>query len=77
MLIMEGGLAGTGRRRRAAGALVRGWRRLQRLRATLALWRQRSASRAAVAHLGGHALQDIGVTADRAAREAARPFWRG
>ncbi|MFB2593775.1 DUF1127 domain-containing protein [Paracoccus sp. p4-l81] len=32
-------------------------------------------SRAALARLDAHLLADIGLTADAAATEAARPFW--
>ncbi|MEL6618690.1 MAG: DUF1127 domain-containing protein [Pseudomonadota bacterium] len=37
----------------------------------LAVWR----SRRALARLDARALNDIGVSADRAAREAAKPVW--
>lgn len=39
--------------------------------AAIDVWR----SRRALAHLDAHALDDIGVSRDRAAAEAAKPMW--
>ena len=38
-------------------------------------WAQRRRGRAALAQLDPRLLRDIGVEANHAAREAARPFW--
>lgn len=40
------------------------------------LWSQRRRTRHALSDLPDHALRDIGLTPDQAAREAAKPFWR-
>ena len=46
-------------------------RRLPSLRTLLSVWK----SRRALARLDAHALDDIGVDANRAARESAKPIW--
>ena len=43
---------------------------------TIRLWFSRSRQRRALAELNDHLLQDIGMSRDDAAREAAKPFWR-
>ncbi|MCB1772923.1 MAG: DUF1127 domain-containing protein [Gammaproteobacteria bacterium] len=43
----------------------------------LACWLERYRQRRALARLDEHLLRDIGVTADQAAVEVAKPFWRG
>jgi len=42
----------------------------------LAAWEDRRRTRAALARLDDHLLQDIGLGADRAAGECTKPFWR-
>jgi uncharacterized protein YjiS (DUF1127 family) len=42
----------------------------------LASWEVRRRTRAALARLDGHLLQDIGLGTDRAATECTKPFWR-
>lgn len=43
----------------------------------LALWHRRASTRAALRELPLARLRDIGLTEMDAAREAARPFWKG
>ena len=43
----------------------------------LVLWHRRASSRAALGELPSERLRDMGVTELDAAREAARPFWKG
>lgn len=42
----------------------------------LAEWDDRRRTRASLARLDSHLLKDIGLGADRAATECAKPFWR-
>lgn len=42
----------------------------------LAAWDDRRRTRASLARLDMHLLKDIGLGADRAAHECAKPFWR-
>ena len=44
--------------------------------ATLTTWMQRSRQRKQLAQLDQHLLDDIGLSAEQAAREIAKPFWR-
>ena len=44
--------------------------------ATLAAWRERWRQRRALAALDPRLLRDVGVTADEAAEESRKPFWR-
>ena len=44
--------------------------------ATLTMWIQRSRQRKQLAQLDQHLLDDIGLSAELAAREIAKPFWR-
>jgi len=44
--------------------------------AMLTKWVETRATRAALARLDAHLLQDIGLEKGTAQREAARPFWR-
>jgi len=48
-----------------------------RIRRALAEWRRRARSRTQLARLAEHELRDIGLTPADAAREYAKPFWRG
>lgn len=48
-----------------------------RLARMLAAWRRRAQGRAQLALLSEYELRDIGVTPAEAAREYAKPFWRG
>ena len=48
-----------------------------RVARTLAAWRWRARSRTQLAHLSERELRDIGLTPADAARECAKPFWRG
>ena len=43
----------------------------------LATWRQRGRGRTQLALLTERELRDIGLTSAEAARECAKPFWRG
>jgi uncharacterized protein YjiS (DUF1127 family) len=43
----------------------------------LAVWRRRTRSRTQLARLSDGELRDIGLTPAEAARECAKPFWRG
>lgn len=43
---------------------------------TLQRWRDRASQRRQLAGLTARELDDIGVSADAAAAEAAKPFWR-
>ena len=43
----------------------------------LATWHRRACSRTQLAHLSERELRDIGLTRAEAARECAKPFWRG
>ena len=52
-------------------------RRIARVIRTLAAWRHRARGRTQLAHLSERELRDIGLTAAEAARECAKPFWRG
>ncbi len=42
----------------------------------LAAWDDRRRTRASLSKLDANLLQDIGLGADRAASECAKPFWR-
>lgn len=44
--------------------------------APIGLWIARARERRALARLNGHLLQDIGVSPEEAAGEAAKPFWQ-
>ncbi|MBY8976285.1 DUF1127 domain-containing protein [Rhodobacteraceae bacterium NNCM2] len=44
--------------------------------AQIAIWRERAESRARLAQLTQEQLDDIGVSAAEADREASKPFWR-
>ena len=50
---------------------------IARLRRTLAAWRRRARDRAQLALFSERELRDIGLTSAEAARECAKPFWRG
>jgi uncharacterized protein YjiS (DUF1127 family) len=52
------------------GYEIRLWRR------RLGLWRRRAAERRELLRLGARGYSDIGIRADDARREAAKPFWR-
>lgn len=61
-------IAGPALQRRLAGAV-----------SLARLWHQgilRARTRRALTRLDAHLLRDIGLTAEAAAQEAARPFWR-
>jgi uncharacterized protein YjiS (DUF1127 family) len=45
--------------------------------APIRLWAERRRHRKALARLGDDLLADIGLSPKEAAREAAKPFWRG
>ena len=63
--------AGFGRRGHGAGlGLAEAFR-------TLLLWQNRARQRSHLSELDGHLLADMGLSPDEAAREAAKPFWRG
>ena len=47
-----------------------------RISATLLLWHMRSRQRTQLAAMESHRLEDIGVSAGAARREANKPFWR-
>ncbi|HXH03817.1 MAG TPA: DUF1127 domain-containing protein [Candidatus Competibacteraceae bacterium] len=49
---------------------------LSRWRALLHTWRQRRALRRKLAELDDHLLHDIGWSAEAAAVESRKPFWR-
>lgn len=42
----------------------------------LAAWEDRRRTRAALARLDAHLLQDIGIGTDRATTECTKPFWQ-
>ena len=48
-----------------------------RLLCLVDVWIARQRTRRALGRLDRHRLDDIAVTADRAAAESARPFWEG
>jgi uncharacterized protein YjiS (DUF1127 family) len=48
-----------------------------RIHGVLAAWRRRAQGRAQLAQFGERELRDIGLTPADAARECAKPFWRG
>jgi len=50
--------------------------RIKRIADVLALWRQRSYERQALAGLSDQLLRDIGLTRCDAMNEANKPFWR-
>jgi uncharacterized protein YjiS (DUF1127 family) len=50
--------------------------RLGRLRATLAVWRERVRQRQALHDLDDRLLKDIGLTRDQVEAEWDKPFWR-
>jgi uncharacterized protein YjiS (DUF1127 family) len=50
---------------------------IARVARALAVWRRRARSRGELARLGERDLRDIGLTPAEAARECAKPFWRG
>jgi len=50
--------------------------RLKQLKDLLALWRQRSYERQALAGLSDQLLRDVGITRCDAMNEANKPFWR-
>jgi uncharacterized protein YjiS (DUF1127 family) len=58
-----------------AEARLRG-KALRLIARTAARWIARSGQRHDLANLDHHLLEDIGVTSQDAAREAAKPFWR-
>lgn len=41
------------------------------------LWQERGRQRSALARLDDHLLRDIGRSREQAARECAKPVWRG
>jgi len=43
---------------------------------TLLVWQMRARQRARLAEMEPHRLEDMGITAAEAKREAAKPFWR-
>lgn len=49
---------------------------LSRARHYIRVWRERARQRSALRCLEPHQLQDIGVTAEQARQEAAKPFWK-
>jgi len=55
------------------GALGLGWGAFVRLPA---IWRARLAERRHLGRLDAHLLDDIGIDADKARREADKPFWQ-
>jgi len=44
--------------------------------ACIRLWKARARQRRRLSRLDAYLLRDIGVSAEDAAREAAKPFWR-
>ena len=44
--------------------------------ALVGLWYARARERRSLSRLDARLMRDIGVSADEAAREAAKPFWR-
>ena len=48
-----------------------------RIRRALAKWHSRARGRTQLARLSERELRDIGLTSAEAAREYAKPFWRG
>lgn len=63
-------------RRPPARAAASG-RLIARIRDAFSTWRQRAQGRTQLAHLSERELRDIGLTPADAAREYAKPFWRG
>jgi uncharacterized protein YjiS (DUF1127 family) len=63
-----------GRPASGLGDLVR--RRLERVLATLELWRRRTAERQALLSLDDHILRDVGLTRREVELEGRKPFWR-
>lgn len=55
------------------GTLGLGWGAFVRLPA---IWRARLAERRHLSQLDAHLLDDIGMDAERAQREATKPFWQ-
>jgi uncharacterized protein YjiS (DUF1127 family) len=51
--------------------------RLERLLATLRLWRRRAKESEQLSELSDRALRDLGISRSEAWREARKPFWRG
>jgi uncharacterized protein YjiS (DUF1127 family) len=43
---------------------------------TVALWRQRVATRRALARLDDEGLRDVGLSRSQASGETSKPFWR-
>lgn len=43
---------------------------------TLLVWQMRARQRARLAEMESHRLEDMGITASEARREARKPFWR-
>ena len=52
------------------------WKRLQRWRAILALWRRRARERGELARMSEIELKDIGIGRCAARHESNKPFWR-
>ena len=50
---------------------------IQRVRRVISLWRERARQRRHLRSLDAGQLDDIGVSAEAAAREGRKPFWRG
>lgn len=42
----------------------------------LTVWENRLRQRSALTHMDQHLLEDMGLTPEDAAKEAAKPFWR-
>ena len=55
---------------------ARGEDAITRVRAALGVWRERTRQRRHLLALGADQLMDIGVSAEAAAREGHKPFWR-
>lgn len=49
---------------------------VRRLQVTVTAWFQRARQRRQLAALSARQLDDIGITREQAASEAAKPFWR-
>lgn len=50
---------------------------IDRIGATISLWRSRQRERRALMKLDDRFLRDIGVTRSQAVEEAGKPFWSG
>ena len=59
------------------GAERRATGHLERLCATLRLWRRRAKESEQLSELSDRALRDLGVSRSEAWREARKPFWQG